>query len=271
MSDRKAIFLYLLLFIPQIILFVLIEKKEDAPSGMVLIPTGEFVMGSDDVDRQGGGQGEFGNRKPWYLDEHPQHKVFLPGFFIDRYEVTNQEYLEFVQKGQRRVPAYWKEGRFPEGQADFPVVDVNWYEARDYCEWRGKRLPTEAEWEKGARGPNGNLYAWGKTFDPKKGNVSAGGHGDITAIGQWKEDRSAYGVYDMNGNVMEWSADWYQPFPGSDYQSPDFGEQFKIAKGDAFGEEGHYALSLFSRLSYRQNILPEARYPFLGIRCAKSK
>src|SRR5712691_7784026 len=109
---------------------------------MVLIPGGTFIMGSDEVNRDGD-QGELGNRKPWYLDEHPQHRVFLPDFSIDRYEVTHQEYLEFVQKRQRKAPAYWKGERFPEGQADFPVVDVNWYEARDYCAWRGKRLPTE--------------------------------------------------------------------------------------------------------------------------------
>ena len=270
MSKKGNVLFFLLLFIPQILLLLLIEKKSVAPPEMVLIPAGEFIMGSDDIDRQGG-ESELGNRKPWYLDEHPQHKVFLLGFFIDRYEVTNREYLEFVQKRQRRIPSYWKEGRFPEGQADFPVVDVDWYEARDYCAWRGKRLPTEGEWEKAARGPEGNLYAWGKVFDPKKGNVSAGGHGDVTAVGRWKEDRSVYGVYDMTGNIMEWSADWYQPYAGSDYQSPDFGEQYKIAKGDAFGEAGHYALSLFSRLSYRQNILPEARYPFLGFRCAKNR
>lgn len=268
MSHWKAILFYLLLFIPQIILLMLIERKEAPPPGMVLIPGGEFIMGSDDVDRQGG-EGEFGNRKPWYLDEHPQRRLFLPDFFIDRTETTQKEYFEFVQKRGRRAPSYWKEGRFPEGRADFPVVDVNWREARDYCVWRGKRLPTEAEWEKGARGPNGNLYAWGNQFDPKKGNVSAGGVGEATAVGRWPADRSPYGLFDMTGNVMEWTEDWYRPYPGSDYQSPDFGEQYKVAKGDAFGEAGHYALPLFSRLSYRQNIPPEARYPFLGFRCVK--
>lgn len=267
MSPKKSILLFFLFFIPLEVMIVSLGHRT-VPPEMVLIPAGEFVMGSDDVDREGN-QAEMGTRKPWYLDEHPQRRIFLPDFLIDRFEVTNQEYADFVQKRKRRPPPSWKGGAYPAGQATLPVGDVNWYEARDFCLFKGKRLPTEAEWEKAARGPDGNMFAWGNQFDPKKGNVSAGGHGGLTPVGRWGEDKSVYGLYDVNGNVMEWVADWYKSYPGGDYQTTDFGEQFKIAKGDAFGEAGHYALPVFSRLAYRQNILPEARYPFLGFRCAK--
>ena len=235
---------------------------------MVSIPAGPFIMGSDAVDTSLDQQ-ELGNKKPFYLDEHPQRRLSIPGFLIDRFEVTNENYARFVKKRVRRPPPYWGKEGYPAGQALLPVVEVNWYEASDYCESLGKRLPTEAEWEKAARGPDGNLFSWGNQFDPSKGNVSAGSHGGIMMVGRFSQDKSYYSAYDMTGNVMEWSADWYQPFPGGDYQSNDFGEQYKVAKGDAYGESGHYALSIFSRLPYRQNVMPETRLPFLGFRCAK--
>ena len=243
-------------------------REELPPPEMVLIPEGPFIMGSNEVDTELR-QEELGNKKPFFLDEHPERTLSIPAFLIDRFEVTNQDYARFVKARERRPPPYWGGEDFPEGLALLPVVEVNWYEARDYCHFVGKRLPTEVEWEKAARGPNGNLFAWGNTFDPKKGNVSAGSHGGVMMVGRFSLDKSEYGVYDMTGNVMEWSADWYQPYPGGDYRSEDFGEQYKVAKGDAYGESGHYALSIFSRLPFRQNVFPESRLPFLGFRCAK--
>ncbi len=235
---------------------------------MVLIPAGPFIMGSNDVGKPED-QAELGNKKPFFLDEHPEHTLSIEDFAIDRFEVSNEEYHHFVQERRRNPPPYWEGDLYKSGQAHLPVVEVNWYEARDYCRWSGKRLPSESEWEKAARGPEGNLFAWGNEFDPKKGNVSAGAHGGIMMGGRFSHDKSVYGVFDMTGNVMEWSADWYQVYSGGDYESDDFGEQFKVAKGDAFGESGHYALSIFSRLPFRQNVAPETRLPFLGFRCAK--
>lgn len=249
--------------------FSFLSSEEEIPAKMIKIPAGPFIMGSNDVPTEDEAQGELGNKKPFYLDEHPERTLSIGNFYLDRFEVTNEDYHRFVKERQRRPPPYWKGVPYPAGQALLPVVEVNWYEARDYCAWAGKRLPTEAEWEKAARGPNGNLYAWGNEFDETKGNVSAGSHGGIMMVGRFSGDRSVYNVYDLNGNVMEWVDDWYQPFPGSDYASDDFGQQFKVAKGDAFGESGHYALSIFSRLPYRQNVKPETRLPFLGFRCAK--
>ncbi len=267
MSKKLLLFLSLLLLFGGIFYFLL--QREAVPPKMVLIPTGPFIMGSNDVPDDTESQGELGNKKPFYLDEHPERRLSLDDFYIDRFEVTNEDYQRFIHARKRRPPPYWKGDSHPPGMALLPVVEVNWYEARDYCRSLAKRLPTEAEWEKAARGPNGNLYVWGNEFDGTKANVSAGSHGNVMMIGRFSQDRSFYDVYDLNGNVMEWSADWYQPFPGADYQSDDFGQQFKVAKGDAFGESGHYALSIFSRLPYRQNVTPETRLPFLGFRCAK--
>ncbi len=269
MSLKIYLFLFLSLIVAGV--FSFLPGKEEVPPQMLLIPAGPFIMGSNDLPGEIETGGELGNKKPFYLDEHPQRTLFIDDFYIDRFEVTNEDYQRFVQEKKRRPPPYWKGESYPEGQALLPVIEVNWYEARDYCQWLDKRLPTESEWEKAARGPNGNLYVWGNEFDGKKANVSAGAHGGIMMVGRFIEDRSVYDVYDLNGNIMEWTADWYQPYPGSDYDSDDFGQQFKVAKGDAYGESGHYALSIFSRLSYRQNVKAEMRLPFLGIRCAKDR
>lgn len=269
MSLKKTfVIAFSLFFIVSAGVFTFFNSKKEIPPKMVLIPAGPFIMGSDEVGQKEN-EAELGNKKPFYLDEHPKRSLSLGDFLIDRFEVTNEDYARFVQEKRRNPPKYWGGVSYNAGEALLPVVDVNWYEARDYCHWMEKRLPTEAEWEKAARGPEGHLYTWGNEFDAAKGNVSAGSHGSIMMIGRFSHDRSVYDVYDMNGNVMEWTADWYKAFPGGDYQSDDFGEQYKVAKGDAYGESGHYTLSIFSRLPYRQNVAPETRLPFLGFRCVK--
>lgn len=247
--------------------FFLIRSPQEIP-GMVPIPVGPFLMGSDEVDQKGRAA-EFGLHKPLYLDEHPSRIVSLLLYYIDRYEVTNAQYLLFVQNQQRRSPSHWQNEQIPNGQEHFPAVNVNWYEANDYCGWVGKRLPTEAEWEKAGRGARGNTYPWGDIFDASYGNVGQTGQGAPVRIGSFPQDKSVYGVYDLAGNIMEWTADWYVSYPGSDHQSPLFGEAYKVARGDAFGGGGHYYLDVFTRLSYRQQVLPKIRYDFLGFRCAK--
>ncbi|MFQ5597046.1 MAG: formylglycine-generating enzyme family protein [Nitrospiria bacterium] len=269
--SRKKIFVLAAVLTALLLSFLYLYialSEHKSPPEMIRIPAGPFIMGSNDVDEEKI-EGELGNKKPFYLDEHPERTIFLPDFLIDRFEVTHQDYAPFIQERTRNPPPYWGGIDHPRGQALLPVVEVNWYEAQDFCHARGKRLPTEAEWEKAARGPNGNLYAWGNAFDPAKGNVSAGTHGGIMMVGRFSHDRSFYGLYDMTGNVMEWTADWYQQYPGGDYESADFGEQYKVARGDAYGDSGHYSLPIFSRLTYRQNVYPEERLPFLGFRCAK--
>jgi formylglycine-generating enzyme required for sulfatase activity len=150
--------------------------------------------------------------QPWSAealnDEGPAHMVMLDSYLIDKYEVSNKEYGEFVKANGHPAPAYWDDPRL--NKPEQPVVGVNWYDAKAYCEYRGKRLPTEAEWEKAARGPHGNLYPWGNEFDPGKANYGKN-HDATTPVDSYPEGVSYYGAYNMAGNVFEWVSDWYDP------------------------------------------------------------
>jgi len=245
-------------------------SKPTPPPDMVLIPAGPFQMGSnkEDTEHQGA---EFGSVKPWYLDEHPQHRVVLSDFFIDRFEVTNSQYQRLIESIQARAPEHWIGGRYLGGQENFPVTEINWYDADRYCKWVGKRLPSEAEWEKAARGTDGREFPWGNEFDPKKANTGASGFGRLLAVGSFPSGVSPYGVHDLAGNAWEWVEDWYQPYPGSTDRNALYGQRNKVLRGGGYGGNGgHYALALFYRTAYRSSIPPEEAYVDLGFRCAKT-
>ena len=188
---------------------------------VVVIPEGEFMRGSDNGR--------------W--DEVPQQKVFLDPYEIDRYEITNIQYQRFVQAAAVKAPPYWIGAAFPEGQADFPVVGVTWEEAGAYCQWLGKRLPTEAEWEKACRSSDGRVYPWGDAWEAGFGNTgplaissnpvdmgpglwdrlwtilqarpSGANVRGLRPVGSYPAGASPYGVLDLVGNASEWVADWY--------------------------------------------------------------
>ena len=157
---------------------------------MVLIPKGEFTMGSKD-----------------HSDEMT-HQVVLDGYYIDTYEVSNAKYRDFMKATDHPAPAYWDDPRL--NKPDQPVVGVNWYDATAYCEWAGKRLPTEAEWEHAAKGPDGSHFPWGHGVDPTKANYGQN-VGKTMPVDSYPDGVSGYGVYNMAGNVFEWVSDWYDP------------------------------------------------------------
>jgi len=192
---------------------------------MVFIPEGDFIMGNS-ADEALANCKKFSNNceRGWFLDEEPSHRVYLSAFWIDQTEVTNGMYALCVQAGFCAMPhktgsasrsSYYGDSRYQ----NYPIIYVDWDDARTYCQWAGKRLPTEAEWEKAARGPNGFIYPWGNG-DPANGYLNYKGLiGDTTLVGSYPEGTSYYHVFDMAGNLWEWVADWY----GENYyvQSPD--------------------------------------------------
>lgn len=247
-------------------------------SDMVLIPAGVFIMGTDTVDLEGQARA-LGLTEPWYENEHPRHRLKLAAYRLDRYEVTQAQYQRFVRETGRTPPPDWSGGKPPAGQENLPVVFVNWNDARDYCRWAGKRLPTEREWEKAARGPEGFLYPWGNTFHLEYAHIARGFSSSRTPseVGQYAKGRSPYGVYDMTGNVWEWTASEYNPYPGN--ASPDrrYGKGLKVNRGLSFMGLGHFPpeiyqemLRIVARASYRSYDFPDARLPDVGFRCARS-
>lgn len=246
--------------------------------GMVRIPAGEFTMGSNEVDA-GMLQQRFGMRDTPYQDENPERKVRLGEYYIDRYEVTNRHYRAllddvrdilpdmsyvFMMPRPQGSPAY------PVSKDDLPVVWVSWHNANTYCAWKGKRLPSEAEWEKAARGGDGRIFPWGNEFDEKKTN-SRGFSGGVAPVGRYKGDLSPYDVYDMAGNVSEWVDDWYRSYPGNKFQSESYGEKHKVIRGGSWGGIGHYILEMFYRAPRRAHMPPDQVLQAVGFRCAYSK
>jgi formylglycine-generating enzyme required for sulfatase activity len=250
-----------------LILFSCSRERFPEIEGMVYIPPGEFIMGSEDVDI-GKIAKEFGLRKGgYYEDERPMRKEYLDGYYIDKYEVANSQYKEFIDDTGIEPPSTWKDGIYPDGKSDHPVNNVTWFDANHYCAWADKRLPTEAEWEKAARGPDGSMYPWGNEFDEKKANLN---RGMTLPVGSYETDKSYYGVYDLGGNVMEWIDEWYEPYPGSKAQNKDFGKKYRILRGGSGSVLGHYTLNkIYARNTNRHYYIPDGAGDDGGIRCAK--
>ncbi len=236
---------------------------------MVLVPAGKFIMGSDDVDASGKSQ-EFGFNEPLYLNEQPKREIELPAFYIDKYEVTSGQFLEYL----RALGKYSEQDitalidRLQLKEENLPVRNITWYKADEYCRYVGKRLPTEAEWEKAARGTDGREYPWGNDWNAELVNKGQG-ESDVMPVGSIEKGVSPYGAYEMAGNVMEWTADWYEAYPGAEYQSPNYGMKRKVARGGSWGGVGHYVIPHYFRVAYRFNFSPDQAFNDVGFRCAK--
>ena len=252
-------------------------------SEMVPIPAGSFIQGStvDEVNYAYDlcmSYDEFDQCwRSGLDDEVPQHEVYLDEFYIDKYEVTNAQYGQCVKAGvcdpssplsSNTRSSYFDNPRY----ADYPVIYVTWYDAANYCRWAGKRLPTEAEWEKAARGEDGRLWPWGNSFSLDMGNVRPGGvapdTSDMTRVGSYPRGASPYGAMDMVGNVWEWVADWYddsyyQVSPSRNPQGPASGEK-KVFRGGSWNSNVGSA-----RTASRAGTPPDGRYFDIGFRCAR--
>lgn len=235
---------------------------------MVEIPAGEVWIGCDETNNAG---------FSCLADELPLHQVYLEPFFIDKYEVTNAQYALCVLEGACAEPyyqhsatrqAYYSDPDY----ADYPRVSVSWFEASDYCEWAGGRLPTEAEWVRAARGDDKRVYPWGNdtpdcgkanTLDESTGNLCLG---DTAAVGSFPEGASPFGVMDLAGNVWEWTGDWYHEdyysnSPEINPQGPEQGGT-KILHGGGFD----YGWKL-TRIAYTTDHAPGEHKIGFGFRC----
>jgi formylglycine-generating enzyme required for sulfatase activity len=232
------------------------ERTEGVEKEMVQVPAGEFWMGCNEkVDRE-------------CEDEKPGRKVYLDAFSIDKHEVTVAEYGRCVAAGKCAQPDAGEGCNWGvEGRADHPINCVDWEQARAYCEWAGKRkrLPTEAEWEKAARGTDGRVYPWGNHWDAKRANVDGNG---TVPVWSYQEGASPYGTLNMSGNVWEWVQDWYdkdyyQQGPDRNPKGPDSGE-YKILRGGSWD-----FFPGLARVSYRGWGAPGVRVDAFGFRCAQ--
>jgi formylglycine-generating enzyme required for sulfatase activity len=196
----------------------------------VRVPAGEFLMGSREDDPES------------LYDERPQHKVYLDEYLIGKYPVTNLQYQAFVKASGYKKPSHWINGEIPHNKQDHPVVWVGWEDAIVFCQWASKassqdiRLPTDAEWEKAARGTDGRTYPWGEGLDMSLANY---GRRDTTTVSSYESGKSPYGAYDMAGNVWEWMWDWYNPYLGGNKDASSvFGTKNKALRGGSWDDDG---------------------------------
>ncbi len=241
-----------------------VTGKDGAP--LKRIPAGEFLMGTSISKRDGG------------RDEYPERRIFLDAFYMDSLEITNGRYLEFVKAAGHRIPEHprdktltlWQGATVPAAFKDHPVINVDWSDAAAYCEWAGRRLPTEAEWERTARGTTGRRFPWGDA-EPTRTlanylNQWRNG-GGLEPVGSHPQGASPEGVQDLQGNVWEWVADWYDPHyyekgPLRNPKGPNEGTR-KVMRGSGWESEAPVL-----RSAHRLSSDPKNRNHSLGFRCA---
>jgi gamma-glutamyl hercynylcysteine S-oxide synthase len=224
----------------------------DILHNMVKIPEGEYFIGSPL------------GRSP-FQNETPRHQVHLEAFYIDKYEVTNEEYKKFCDATNRSYPGYFVERSFPSGTGKKPVVMISWIDADAYARWAAKRLPSEKEWEAAAGGALGQTWPWGNSWIPNQANTRESGEEEAAEVGTHTFDISEFGAYDLAGNVSEWTQDWYQPYPGNTKKEKEYGEQFKVLRGGSAK-----ASKEFARAQFRARLPDGFRSLDLGFRCVVS-
>ena len=244
-----------------------LKKMASSPySEMVLIPAGPFEMGSRKSLRELDPVSIFQADRHMLGPENPAHEVILDAYYIDIHETSNAKYKNFMEAtGMKNAPRYWDDSSF--NQPNQPVVGVTWKEALAFCKWNNRRLPTEAEWEKAARGKRPVRYPWGDEV-PDKTRLNFDNHvGKTSLVGSFPKGKSDYGVYDMSGNVSEWVQDWHFPeyylfSPKNNPPGPEKGV-YKIIRG---GNWMNNAQDVDP--TYRNATVPKARSKTVGFRCA---
>ena len=266
------------------------------PVDMVAVPAGRFEMGTGDAEIDRLLSSYHGDRS-LYEPEFPSHTVELPAFCIDRTEVTQKQYQRFVEAtGRERpfvdrdwaAPFNWSDAGPPAGLEQHPVVLVSYFDAEAYCGWAGKALPTEAEWEKAARGSDGRRYPWGDEWDASRlHSAAAWADGELETMERWKTwwesvyrvelrgktattapvsshpaGASPYGAQDMAGNVFEWVDAWFEAYPGSPYGHPEFGGKYRVVRGGDW-----YLDRVYTRAAARLRSPPEHKVTTIGFRC----
>lgn len=239
---------------------------------MVEVPAGEFRMGTD--------------RERSDAQDRPEHRVEVAAYRIDKYPVTNAQYARFVAETGHRPPLHWENGRIPPGLELHPVTMVSWYDAAAYARWAGKRLPSEAEWEKAARGPGARRWPWGDAMDAGRLNTYYQ-VGSTTEVTRYPAGASYYGAMDMAGNVSEWIADDFQPYAGSTAPTELFQGKIGVANSpadramkvvDLVPVQGFYKVlrggswksDPFSTSTYHRNFSwPHYASDFFGFRCVQ--
>lgn len=203
--------------------------------GMVLVEEGEFAMGSDSSE----------------VDEGPMRLVFVDSFYMDINEVTNADYKVFTEETKHKIPKDWRIYGYKKAKTDHPVTFVSQGDAESYCSWKGRRLPTEREWEKAARGVDGLIYPWGNKFERGNANTGLSGIVGVTSVGKFEAGKSPYGIMDMAGNVWEWTVS-------------DYNEKTTVVRGGSWGLSHRFART-FTRLGYN----PDSKVNNIGFRCVK--
>jgi sulfatase modifying factor 1 len=288
------------------------QEEKWHSSGMMFIRGGVTTLGIDPADIPHFQSVFQINRAELFTDEVPKHTVKVQPFYLDKFPVTNAEFFDFTRRfandadpeeklaklnqpfteedprsryGDRKNLKHWQNGQVPKELENHPVTNVTWYDAVAYCQWQGKRLPTEVEWEHAARGGGNGLFPWGDEHaDPSRANFSASGLGTTTEVGKYAPN--GYGLYDMAGNVWQFTADEWAPYSSQPVKKskakknpppnePDFLHQHefdflsvktrRVIRG---GSWGGAPVNLW--VEYRDSHPPDGAQPFVGFRCAKS-
>jgi serine/threonine-protein kinase len=229
-----------------------VAKSQPAPPGMVYVPGGELLMGDDGGEEQ----------------ERPAHKIAVNPFFIDRNEVTCEEYAQFIAATGHRAPSKWTGGHYPDGFANRPVTGVDWDDASAYAAWAGKRLPTEQEWEFAARGSDGRRYPWGSEWKPDAANAHTSNAGGMINVGTYPAGASPFGANDLAGNAWEWTATDWVPYPGGRLpeDDPALPKPLKVIRGGCYDSSQSFATATF-RIGWPAR--GHSVYDNTGFRCAK--